>query len=108
MKIRGVIQIILLAIFTLPAASSAFEIAIFKSKNLIQYNDAVNGFKANCQSRFNEFDLEENPERGLQITKMIKESKPDLIFTVGVNAAIIATQAITFAASEGYQISVSQ
>lgn len=94
MKIRGVIQIILLAIFALPTASPAFEIAIFKSKNLIQYNDAVNGFKANCQAKFNEFDMEENSERGLQITKLIREAKPDLILTVGVNAAIIATREI--------------
>jgi putative ABC transport system substrate-binding protein len=93
-KIGAIIRIIPVIILLLPAASPAFEIAIFKSKNLAQYNDAVNGFKVNCQAKFDEFDMEENPERGVQIVKMIKDTKPDLIFTVGINAALTATREI--------------
>ena len=88
----ALITVSLLLSFSFPAL--AVEIAIFKSKNLAKYNDAIAGFKINCQAKFQEFNMEEDANRGTQIVKMIETMKPDLVFVVGIHAALTAAREI--------------
>lgn len=82
----------LLIITALPAR--ALEIAIFNSKNLANYNDAITGFKVNCSAKFSEYNMEESSARGEKISTLIQNSKPDLVLAVGIHAALTASRRI--------------
>jgi putative ABC transport system substrate-binding protein len=85
-----------LALFTLAAfllniaVCSAAEVAIIKSKNIQSYNEAITGFTVNCNLKITEYDMEGNRDRGIQIAKKIGTDKPDLVFVVGAEAAVVA------------------
>lgn len=96
MRILLMKTLLLLPLMLFPYASvvNALEIAIIKAKNIADYNAAITGFRVACAERITEYDMEENFDRGHQITAKIKAQKPDIVIAVGVKAAIVAKQDI--------------
>jgi len=82
------------AVLFFSPSAHALEIAIFNSKNLVNYNDAITGFKVHCQAKFSEYNMEENTRRGEQIAEQIQKSKPDLVLAIGIHAALTASRLI--------------
>mgnify|MGYP001147208145 CR=1 FL=1 len=80
-----------LLLFSPVSRGEAADIAIIKAKNQVLYNEAITGFKVNCTGhKIVEYDMEENEERGHQITAKIKADKASLVFAVGAKAAVLA------------------
>ncbi|NGZ04354.1 MAG: hypothetical protein CV090_15040 [Nitrospira sp. WS238] len=82
----------LLSFTTLWARVEAAEIAIVKSADLRYYDDAIMGFKAGLppMTKVKEYNIEGQLARGREIGKFLRASPPDLIFAVGLKAAISA------------------
>lgn len=70
----------------------AAEIAIVKSADLPYYDQAVLGFKAGLPStvKVKEYNLNRQLARGREIGKSLRAAPPDLIFAVGLKAAVAA------------------
>ena len=75
-------------------------IAVIKSRNIIQYNTALRGFKnylirAGIDARVIEYNIEGKREDGLmKIFEEIELSKPSLVLTLGTSATKIAKEMI--------------
>ena len=85
--------ILSLFLFThLSGIAGAAEIAILKSADLPYYEQAVVGFKAGipATTSVKEYNLNGQLTEGRQIAKSLRASPPDLIFAVGLKAAIAA------------------
>lgn len=82
----------LLSFTTLWTRVEAAEIAIVKSADLRYYDDAIMGFKAGLppMTKVKEYNMEGQLARGREIGKSLRASPPDLIFAVGLKAAISA------------------
>lgn len=85
--------ILSLFLFThLSGIAGAEEIAVLKSAGLPYYEQAVVGFKAGipATTSVKEYNLNGQLAEGRQIAKSLRASPPDLIFAVGLKAAIAA------------------
>lgn len=76
----------------LPSFADATDIAILKSAELPYYEHAVLGFKTGIPSttKVTEYNLGGQLARGREIGKSLRASPPDLIFAVGLKAAMAA------------------
>ncbi|MBS0181007.1 MAG: ABC transporter substrate-binding protein [Nitrospira sp.] len=82
-----------LLLFThLSGIADAEEIAVIKSRGLPYYEQAVAGFKAGIPSTTSvkEYNLNGQLAEGRQIARILRASPPDLIFAVGLKAAMAA------------------
>jgi len=82
-----------LFLFTsLSGIAGAAEIALLKSSGLPYYEQAVVGFKAGipATTSVKEYNLNGQLAEGRQIAKSLRASPPDLIFAVGLKAALAA------------------
>lgn len=84
--------LLLLSFTTLWNKVEAAEIAIIKSADLPYYDQAILGFKAGLPplTNVNEYNLDGQLTRGREIGKSLRASPPDLVFTVGLKAALSA------------------
>lgn len=84
--------LLLLSLTTLWNRVEAAEIAIVKSADLPYYDQAIVGFKAGLPSlvTVKEYSLDGQLTRGREIAKSLRASPPDLVFAVGLKAAISA------------------
>ncbi len=85
----------LLVLFWFTSSSiqaSAADIAILKSSDLSYYEQAIAGFKASLSpaTKMREYNLGGHLERGREIGKALRASPPDLVFAVGLKAAMAA------------------
>lgn len=83
----------LLSLFTgLSGIAGAAEIAVLKSAALPYYEQAVVGFKTEipANTSIKEYNLNGQLTEGRQIAKSLRASPPDLIFAVGLKAAMAA------------------
>lgn len=88
-----IIVILLLFLFTsLSGLAGAAEIAVLKSAGLPYYEQAVVGFKTGIPAitSIKEYNLNGQLAEGRQIAKSLRASPPDLIFAVGLKAAMAA------------------
>lgn len=76
----------------LPAAARATEIAILKSADIGYYDEAVQGFRSALPPRttVKEYSLGGSVARGREIGQTLRASPPDLVFAVGLKAAMAA------------------
>src|ERR1044071_9020407 len=76
----------------LPSVADATDIAILKSAELPYYEHAVLGFKTGipATTKVTEYNLGGQLARGREIGKSLRASPPDLIFAVGLKAAMAA------------------
>lgn len=74
--------------------TSAFggEIAILKSADVPYYDEATQGFRATLppHTTVREYNLGGNVQRGREIGKTLRADPPDLVFAVGLKAALAA------------------
>jgi putative ABC transport system substrate-binding protein len=84
--------LILLSFPTLWNRVEAAEIAIIKSADLPYYDQAIGGFRAGLPPlmKVKEYSLDGQLTRGREIGKSLRASPPDLVFAVGLKAAISA------------------
>ena len=77
---------------SLSGIAGAAEIAVLKSAGLPYYEQAVVGFKAGipATTSVKEYNLNGQLAEGRQIAKSLRASPPDLIFAVGLKAAMAA------------------
>jgi len=77
---------------SLSRIAGATEIAILTSANLPYYDQAVVGFKAGLPAATStkEYHLNGQLEEGRHIAKSLRAAPPDLIFAVGLKAAVAA------------------
>ena len=82
----------LLAFTTLWNRVEAAEIAIVKSADLPYYDQAIVGFRAGLPPlmKVKEYSLDGQLTRGREIGRSLRASPPDLVFAVGLKAAISA------------------
>jgi putative ABC transport system substrate-binding protein len=82
--------LLLLSFTTLWSTVEAAEIAIVKSADLRYYDEAIMGFKAGLPSlvKVKEYNLNGHLTRGREIGRALRASPPDLIFAVGLKAAM--------------------
>lgn len=83
---------VLFSLTTLWDRVEAAEIAIIKSADLPSYDQAIVGFKAGLPSlvKVKEYNLNGQLTRGREIGRGLRASPPDLIFAVGLKAAMSA------------------
>ncbi|MBX3331398.1 MAG: ABC transporter substrate-binding protein [Nitrospira sp.] len=89
----AVFFVLSLFVFTsLSGRAGAAEIAVLKSASLPYYEQAVIGFKAGipATTSVKEYNLNGQLAEGRQIAKSLRASPPDLIFAVGLKAAMAA------------------
>lgn len=89
----------LFALFWLTSFSvlaGAEDVVILKSSDLSYYEQAVVGFKAGLSptAQTKEYSLDGHLERGRDIGKTLRASPPDLVFAVGLKAAMAAKMEI--------------
>ena len=84
--------LVLLSFTTLWSTVEAADVAIVKSADLRYYDAAIMGFKAGLppMTKVKEYSLEGQLARGREIGKSLRASPPDLVFAVGLKAAISA------------------
>lgn len=84
--------LILLSFTTLWNRVEAAEIAIIKSADLPYYDQAIVGFRAGLPPlmKVKEYSLDGQLTRGREIGRSLRASPPDLVFAVGLKAAISA------------------
>ncbi|MDH4081761.1 MAG: ABC transporter substrate-binding protein [Nitrospira sp.] len=82
--------LVLLSLTTLWSTVEAEEIVIVKSGDLPSYDQAVVGFRAGIPSlvKVKEYNLNGHLTRGREIGRALRASPPDLIFAVGLKAAM--------------------
>src|SRR5512139_1598853 len=84
--------LLLLWITSLSSFVNAAEIAIVKSSDLPYYEQAVVGFKEGilATTTVKEYNLHGQLAEGREIAKALRAAPPDLIFAVGLKAALAA------------------
>lgn len=97
-RLLGCLGLILIVLFIFtPAMTQAKErgIAVIKSRDIPQYNQALSGFIASCSDGITEYDLRGKKKRGKRIIKQILKEKPRLILAIGPLAAQIAKERLS-------------
>ena len=81
-----------LALFWYTSLADATEIAILTSASLPYYDQAVMGFKAGLPTTttIKEYNLNGQLAEGRRIAKSLRAAHPDLVFAVGLKAALAA------------------
>ncbi len=91
---RCVVACVLAALGTTVSVAPihAHEVAILKSANIADYNQAVSGFKSSMPSstKFIEYDLKGDTGFGRKFASKVRASGADLVLAVGLKAAIAA------------------
>lgn len=64
-------------------SSGAHQVTVIKSADMVPYQEAVEGFKKTCDCSVSELSLSESDHN---LRQQIREQKPELIVTVGVDA----------------------
>ena len=82
--------LVLLSFATFWNTVEAADIAIVKSADLRYYDDAIMGFKAGLppMTKVKEYNLDGQLTQGREIGKSLRASPPDLVFAVGLKAAM--------------------
>ena len=82
----------LLAVFLSLATAEAAEVAVLKSSDVPYYDQAVQAFRSSLPSgtKITEYNLDGSVAKGRQIAKALRGTPPDLVFAVGLKAALAA------------------
>jgi len=83
-KVSFILLICIMLIPGLYSLAAAHQVVVVKSADIGPYNEAVEGFKKACNCKTTELSLAESGDTPL--IQMIREQKPELIMTVGVDA----------------------
>lgn len=89
--LRFVLPVLMTVVLIAPFASAA-EVAILKSADVPYYNQAVQAFRSALPSNttVTEYNLAGSTERGREIATSLRAEPPDLVFAVGLKAALAA------------------
>lgn len=90
LKLSSLLTLLWLTSYAITA--DAAEIAILKSSDLSYFEQAIVGFKAGLPptTKLREYSLGGQLARGREIGKALRASPPDLVFAVGLKAAMAA------------------
>lgn len=61
-------------------------VAVLLSEELSPYQELLKGFSKKCSAKIRQYDMQKDPQKGVQILKTIQENNTDLIFAVGHHA----------------------
>jgi putative ABC transport system substrate-binding protein len=90
-NIRFAIPLLMAVVLIAPLASAA-EVAILKSADVAYYDQAIQAFRSiqSSNTTITEYNLAGNLARGREIAKSLRGAPPDLVFAVGLKAALAA------------------